>query len=728
MAESKVTFCRICEASCGLIAEVEDGRVLKLRPDEAHVVSRGYACVKGIRYSEVHNSPDRVQTPLKRNAGRFEPISWSRALSEIGERVRAIRSSYGDQSVGMYVGNPAAFSLPHPLFAQMFLASLGSRNLFTSGSQDCNNKFVVAEAMYGSALYQPVPDIDHTQCFIVLGANPAISHLSFIQLPRPVERLKAIEKRGGKVYLVNPRRTETASQVGEHVFIRPDSDVFLLLSFARELFVRERVDAQAANCCEGLDELRDIVTPWTLERTARVTGIGESVLRTMIDCYLEADGAALYCSTGVNQGTHGSLAYWLINAVNVLSGNVDKRGGLLVPIAQTRGAKAIKAMSRGLTAIPSRIGSHAPVLGSYPAAILPDEIETEGVGQIRAMFVTAGNPLLSCPNAARLHDAFQKLELVVAIDLFRNETGNVADYILPVTSFLERDDVPLAVQGFQPAPYLQHVDAVVPASGETRDEWRIFVELARACGSRMMGSRLLQWWLAASAADQSRLPRAFRFSPRLMYQGVALAHKTTLGRVKAREHGMLIAPNQPGTFLGKRVLRKGKKIDLAPAELVAQASTLALAFEKQTRNEGRLLLIGQRDKTSHNSWMHNVEAFVRGPRSTNYVTLHPDDARRLGMEAGQIAQITSKTGCIRVPVRVSDEVMAGVVSVPHGWGHERADGLNVASSTTGANVNVLTSDGSEAVERLSGMAHLTAIAVEVQPWLGLPEPAPEKRR
>ncbi len=727
MAESKATFCRICEAGCGLIAEVADGRVTKLRPDEAHVVSRGYACVKGIRYTEVHASSDRVETPLKRVDGRFVAISWADALREIGERVRSIRTQHGDQSIGMYVGNPAAFSLPHPLFAQMFLASLGSRNLFTSGSQDCNNKFVVAEAMYGSALYQPVPDIDHMQCFIVLGANPAISHMSFMQLPRPVERLKAIEKRGGKVYLVNPRRTETAAQLGEHVFIRPDCDVFLLLSFARELFARGRVDPFVAKACEGVDELARIVEPWTSERTARVTGIAVATLDAMMDHYFAANGAALYCSTGVNQGKHGSLAYWLLNAINALSGNLDKRGGLLVPMAQTRAAKAVKSMSRGLTPIPSRIGGHAPVLGSYPAGILADEIETSGEGQLRAMFVSAGNPLLSCPNAQRLDGAFRKLELLVTIDLFRNETGNLADYVLPVTSFLEREDVPLSVNGFQPLPYLQHVDAVVAPRAETRDEWWIFVELARASASRIMGSRLLQWWLAASASgDRSWLPQIMRFSPRLMFHAVALAHKTTLGRVKAHPHGVLLAPHPPQTFIGKRVLRKDKKLNLAPPELVAHAENLALFYEEQTRARQGLLMIGQREKTSHNSWMHNVEAFVRGPRSTNYLTVHPDDARRLQVEPGQIASVTTKAGRICVPVRVSDEVMAGVVSLPHGWGHQRADGLSIARDTTGANANVLTPDGSDAVERLSGMAHLTGVEVEVQPWLDAREREAER--
>jgi len=707
---SKVTFCRICEAGCGLLAEVENGQVTKLRPDPDHVVSRGYACVKGIRYLELHASPDRVTTPMKRVGERFEPVSWDTALTEIGEKVRAIRAAHGDQSVGMYMGNPAAFSLLHPLFAQLFLASLGSRNLFTSGSQDCNNKFVVSEAMYGSALIQPVPDVDRTQCFIVIGSNPAVSHMSFLQFPRPVERLKAIEKRGGKVVFINPRRTESADQVGEQVFIRPNSDVYFLLSFAREVLSRVTPPPALVKQLDGLEALREVTAPWTPEASAALTGIPADTTRALVTSFIEADGAALYCSIGVNQGTHGTLACWLLHAINLVTGNVDRQGGLLIPKAQVQNSQTVKLMSRGATPIPSRIGGFQPVLGSYPAGVLPDEIETPGEGQIRAMFVTAGNPVLSCPSSARMERALASLELIVSIDLFRNETGNLAHYVLPVSSFLEREDVPLSAQGFQPVRYLQLAHAVVPPAGETHDEWWIFAELARACGTRLMGSRLLQWWLDASTRE-SFLPQALRFSPRLAYHGVAFNAGTLLRSVEQAEHGKLLSETQPGSFLGKRVFRPGKRVDLAPAAYVEAARALEQVSASDARRP--LLLVSQREKTSHNSWMHNVDAFVRGPRGTNYLTMHPDDAKKRGFVEGALARIESAVGSVRLPVRISDEVMQGVVALPHGWGHGRADGLTIAKGTRGENSNLLTPDGPDALERLSGMAHLTGIAVEV---------------
>ncbi len=709
---AQVTFCRICEAGCGLLADVREGQVTKLRPDPDHVVSRGYACVKGIRYTELHASPDRVIMPLKRVGERFEPISWADALREIGERVRRIRAAHGDQSIGMYVGNPSAFSLLHPVFAQLFLASLGSRNLFTSGSQDCNNKFVVSEAMYGSALIQPVPDIDQTQCLIIIGSNPAVSHMSFMQLPRPVERLKAIEKRGGHVVLINPRRTETAEQLGEQVFIRPNTDVYFLLSFAREVLARVSVPDAIVKQLDGLETLRSLTQEWTPEATAQLTGISADKTRELVAIFLAADGAALYCSTGVNQGSQGTLACWLLQAVNLLSGNVDRQGGLLIPQAQIQNGKTVKRMSRGIAAVPSRIGGFQPVLGSYPAGILADEIETAGAGQIRAMFVSAGNPVLSCPSSARIERALSGLDLLVSIDLFRNETGNLAHYILPVTSFLEREDVPLSAQGFQPLRYLQHCDRVVAPAGQTKDEWSIFSELARACGTRLFGSRLLQMWLEAST-DDSWLPAALRFSPRLAYHGVAVSAGTSLGSVRKQKHGKLLAQTKPHSFLGKQVLRPGKRVDLAPKAFVDAARALAVPPAPGQRTPN-LLLITQRTKTSHNSWMHNVESFVRGPRGTNYLTMHSADAQERGLSAGSLVQISSKTGRVRLPLHISDEVMPGVVALPHGWGHAQAAGLTIAKQTRGQNANLLTPDGPDAIEALSGMAQLTGIAVDVE--------------
>jgi len=714
MTEQRVTFCRICEAACGLIANVDQGKVSSLEPDPDHVLSRGYVCVKGIRYAEVHNSPDRLRTPLKRVGERFIPISWEQALTEIGDKTRAIRSQHGKQAVGMYLGNPAAFSPPHPIFAAGFMRALSTRQLYTAGSQDCANKFAASWAMFGSPMIHPVPDLDHMRCFIVIGSNPAISQMSFINAPRPVERMKAMEKRGGKVVFVNPRRTESADQLGEQVFIRPDTDVFFLLSFAEELFRQQSPDPAIVQHLDHLDDLRTSVAGWPAEHTAAVTGIAPEKLRELVTVYRTSGASALYCSTGLNQGRHGTLAAWLLNAINAVSGNLDRKGGVLVP----RGTVNLPLISRvtgaGHKRHTSRVGGLPSMVDAFPSAVLADEILTEGEGQLRALFVSAGNPVLSCPNGPHMIEAFKKLELLVSIDLFRNETANYAHYVLPATSFLERGDIPLGAQGFQPTPYMQYAPAVVPADGEQKDEWWIFTRLAEAIGVNMFRSRSLHTYLIRSAREE--IPMLLAFTPEKLFRlMLRLGRELSFDEAKRHKHGVMLEENRAHDFLGKptRVLRPFGKVDVAPVAFVNAISGLSDVYDEELRNRKRLKLISKRERTSHNSWMHNVEAFVRPPRDTNYLFIHPDDAVERQLADGDTAEVTTATGRVQVPVRCSSDLMRGTVALPHGWGHAHADGLTIAKSTRGVNANLLSADGAQSVERFAGMSHLTGILVEV---------------
>ncbi|HEY6876616.1 MAG TPA: molybdopterin-dependent oxidoreductase, partial [Polyangiales bacterium] len=631
--EKKVTFCRICEASCGLIADVEDNRVVALHPDPDHVVSRGYACTKGIHYNALHESPDRVLTPLKRVGDRFEPIGWEQAFREIGDKVRAIREQHGRDSVGGYIGNPAAFNLPHFAFAGLFIKALRTRQLYTAGSQDCNNKFVAAEEMFGSPLLQPVPDLDHLNCFIVVGANPNVSQMTFVNAPRIGERLKAICARGGKVFFVNPRKTESASAAGEQVFIRPGADVFFFLAFANELFSRNAVHAPMLQHVAGVEELRALVAHWPAERTAALTGISAERLRALVDAYLGADGAALYAGTGVNQGPHGTLCLWLLHAINTLSGNFDRQGGMVMTAQQRRMAKLSQPSGKRIRHKYSRIGNYRSVMESAPAAVLADEIETPGEGQLRAMFVTAGNPLLSCPNSGgRLTRAFEKLELLVCVDMFRNETGELAHYILPTPTFLERSDMPLGTIGYQPVPYLQWSDRVVEPKGDVREEWWIFARLAQACGTPLLRSRAFTRYLSMSAGEKA-LPRLLRFSQERVFTTLAMMERHTLGALRRNPHGILLRGPRHGTFLGHASTEDGK-IQLAPKRFLEAAAGLEAEFERQRAAGTKLHMITKRERNSHNSWLHNVQRFVDGKRNTNYLYMHPEDATARGIGEG----------------------------------------------------------------------------------------------
>ena len=709
------TFCRICEATCGLTATIDGDQVVRVEPDADHVVTRGYSCIKGLRYHEIHHSPDRLRAPLKRIGDRFEEISWEQALDEIGRKVRQLVGDHGGDSVSAYLGNPISFSLLPPILTAAFLQGLGSRNLFQTGSQDCNNKFVVAERMYGFPFIQPFPDVDRIGCLIIIGSNPAVSRGSFIQLPDPIRRLRAIESRGGRVFHVNPRRTETAKQLGTQVFIRPDTDVYFLLSFLHEVLSRGAVDqTRLGKFMRGFDHLRSIADPWPAERTAAITGVSASMLRSMVAAYLDADGAALHLSTGVNQGSHGTLAFWVQEAINAVSGNLDRKGGTLVGRGYVDGfPKLARKGGHTMRKDVSRVGRLPSVADTFPAGLMADEILTPGDGRVRALFCVSGNPLLTVPNSnGRLEKALKSLELLVVIDIFKNETANHAHYILPGSSAFQRPDLPFVFQslmGVQPVPYAQYTDALVPLEGEQRDETMILLQLAKASGSRLFGSRVasgaLKTWMSLGLTPERFLG--------LMARGFRLG---SLDSLRREPHGRLLEPHRPGDFLGARVVTDDNLVDLAPPDLVAAAADLEADFEFELARRGALKLISKREPLSHNSWLHKHPRFVEGKRSTKYVYMHPADAERIGVQSGAMVEVRSSVASVRVPVQITEEMMVGAVALPHGWGHQEADGLRVASKTTGANVNLLAADGPEALEYFSGMAKLNGIWVEVAPY------------
>ncbi|MCH9686297.1 MAG: molybdopterin-dependent oxidoreductase, partial [Deltaproteobacteria bacterium] len=513
MTETVTSFCRICEALCGLEIDVdrERGQIVQIRPDRNHVVTKGFACIKGLRQHEIYQSADRLRQPLRREGGKHRPISWDQALSEIGQRVAAIRGDHHPDAIAMYVGTAAGFSMLHAPFAQGFMQGIGSRSSYSSATQDCSNKFAVANLMYGFPFIQPFPDVDRTRCLVVVGANPAVSKWSFLHVTNPVQRLKAIVAAGGSVFVVDPRRTESAKVTGEHVFIRPGTDVFFYLAFLHELFAKDAIDqARVAAHTQGVDALRTLSQPWTPERCAEVTRIPAQMLRHIVETYVRADGAALYCSTGVNMGGQGSLAFWLQESINALSGNLDRPGGTLVG----EGIFDFPAFAkkRGLLVRNdrSRVGGLPMVNDAMPGGVLADEILTPGPKQVRALFVTGGNPLLTMPNAARLREAFGKLELLVSLDILPGETSQEADYVLPCTSPMERADLPFLFPlwlGMQSQPYLQATEAVTAPPGEARDEATIYLDLARASGVNLFGSAVAQRMLEGASRTYGWLNR-----------------------------------------------------------------------------------------------------------------------------------------------------------------------------------------------------------------------------
>jgi anaerobic selenocysteine-containing dehydrogenase len=719
LAEEKTTFCRICENQCGLLVTVENDRITRVRPDAAHVTTRGYACIKGLTMENVRASPDRVTTPLKKVSGKFVPIGWEQAFDEIGEKIRSLRARHGDDSVGIYFGNPISFSIVGTMFANGFAEGLNTGKVFNSGSLDCNNKFVVSQQMYGSPMALTFPDIECVSFLMLIGSNPAVSKGTFIHLPSPAKQLQEIVARGGRVIHVNPRRTESAKAAGEHVFIRPDTDVFFLLGFLNELLKNDAMDhARIASTMTGFEQLRAVAAPWSAERQANVTGIPAERLRELVCAYLVADGAALYAATGVNQGSNGTLAFWILEAINAVSGNLDRRGGSLMGRGIIDFAKV--AARTKYRKFRSRIGNTQNFLGALPMGLLADEILTPGEDRLRAMFIVSGNPQICSTNSAKTEKALAALELLVCLDMFRSETAEHAHYILPGLHFSERPDLPFfffTFCGLMPEPWFQYTDRLVKAPGECRDEVWILSRLAQACAAPMFGSRIFQGLLEIGAALR-RIPKIGNLlkpvSERLLELVSLFGRQGRLSTLRRHPHGIRLPANQGGSFLGKRLLTADGKLSLAPPDLIALAAqrletSHALALE----NRQKFLLMTKRERYTHNSWSHNDPLFVKGSHGTNYLYMNPEDAERLGLSEGRLACVESKVGKVIAPIAITDDIMPRSVALPHGWGHQSAAGLSVASQTSGVNANLLAADGPEAIEPLSGMAQFTGIVVSV---------------
>ncbi len=708
------TFCRICESLCGLNITIEDGRVAEIRPDAGNIATGGFACQKGLRQHHLYATPDRLQKPRRKTATGWEDTTWNTALHEIGSRLRSIRTTHGGDAIAMYVGTAAGFGVLHPVFAQGFMDAMGSRSLFSSATQDCANKFAVAERMYGFPFTQPFPDLLHTQCLIIVGANPMVSKWSFLQVPNPRKHIDAIKARGGRVIVIDPRRTETARAAGEHIFIRPGTDAFFYLSFLHVVLEQNGVDhTTVRQYMDGFESLDELTREWSPERTAAITGVESAVLRDLVSTYLNASGAALYSSTGVNMNEGGTPAFWLQEVINAVTGNLDRQGGTLVGRGIFDFPKFGRKYGVLLKQDRSRIGAFRKTNDAFPGGILADEILTEGPGKIRALIVTGGNPLLMMAESDRLRRAFSKLDLLVTLDILPTETAMAGHYMLPCTSPLERPDLPFIFPlalGMQTRPYLQATEAVLPASGEARDEASIYLDLARASGASLFGSRVVQWLL-----ERTRRQRGTDTYRSVAQRGLldGLLHLTGQGRfVDLIGHGKARPPNEGGTFLGRRVYSKPDgtgRIQLAPADLVDALRKLTVPDEG---DEFTYRLITRRQIQTHNSWTHNYTDFLDRLGGRNHLYMHPDDAQRENFAEGTLVDVSTDSGTIRLPVSLCDDLLQGVVAVPHGWGHQ-ASGQRIAAASPGVNVNIIARSGVDAIDPLSGMSRLTGIPVRL---------------
>ncbi|MCK6556057.1 molybdopterin oxidoreductase family protein [Candidatus Binatia bacterium] len=740
---TRYRICPLCEATCGLALTVEGRGVTAVRGDDADVFSHGFVCPKGAALADLDTDPDRLREPLVRRDGVHVPVSWEDAFAEVERRLTPIVAAHGTNAVGAYVGNPNAHNLALLTYGQVFLRALRTPNIFSASTVDQIPKQLACGLMFGSFLSVPVPDIDRTDLLVILGANPVDSNGSLWTVPDFPGRLRALRQRGGRCVVVDPRRTRTAEAAGEHVAIRPGTDALFLFAIVNTLFAEGLVrPGSLADLATGSDAVRTAAAPFTPAAVAAACGISADTTQHLARDLAAAERAVVYGRIGTCAQTFGTLASWLVDVINILTGHLDRPGGAMFPLAPAFAANAEGASGSGrgvrIGRRHSRVRRAHEVMGELPTACLAEEIETPGEGQIRALFTVAGNPVLSTPNGARLARALDRLELMVSVDIYLNETTRHADIVLPGLSPLETGhyDVVFPQLAYRNAArYSPPVFA--PPSGRPT-EWEILLRLAGIVMGQGAGAdlRSLDDFVIGAqvqrAVDNPHSPVHARdagdifaaLAPRVGPERlVDLALRTgpygdafgarpgglSLARLEAEPHGVDLGPLAPR--LPDLLRTPSGKIELAPRAIMGDVARLRAALS-DGGGERPFRLVGRRHLRSNNSWMHNLPS-LSGGRDRCTLQVNPADAGRLGLSDGSRARITSRAGSVEAAVEVTAAIMPGVVSLPHGWGHH-LDGtrLRLAAVRPGVNSNLLTDE--EALDPISGNAVLNGIPVSVE--------------
>jgi anaerobic selenocysteine-containing dehydrogenase len=735
MGETRTAYrtCPLCEATCGLELTVNGG-VQKVRGDAEDVFSHGFLCPKGVSIKELHEDPDRVRTPLIKQAdGSFAEASWDEAFALIDERLTPILAEHGRDAAAVYLGNPSAHGLSPLIYGRVFIKALGTRNIFSASTVDQYPKQLACALMFGGALSVPIPDLDRTSYFLCLGANPLASNGSLMTAPDVRGRLKGIQARGGRVVVVDPRVSRTAQAADEHVFIRPGSDALFLAAIANTLFAEDlAAPGTIGEWLSGVEQVRALVEPFTAEAVAAPTGIPADDVRRIARELAAAESAVVYGRIGTTTQRFGTTASWLIDVINALTGNLDRPGGVMFTKAAAGASNTKGQPGKGKGVLfgrwQSRVRGANEVLGELPVACLAEEIETPGEGQVRALFTVGGNPVSSTPNVDRLTAAVESLEFMVSLDIYVNETTRHADVILPALSPLEHSQYDLAFNQFAVRNIAKFSPAVFEPAPGALDEYETLLKLTGIAAGAGADADIEALDLMV-ATETARRESADPHSPLagqdpadivaaaapwtgperildIMLRGGP--YDLTLDDVAAAEHGIDLGPLEPRL---PEVLRTPSgMVELAPEAIVADVPRLAEAL---TESADGMVLVGRRDLRSNNSWMHNLPVLVRGPaRCTAHV--HPSDAARLGLDDGGVARVSSRAGSVEIPVEVTEAIMPGVVSIPHGWGHA-VPGLDmaVAREHAGVNTNVLTDELD--LEPITGTAILNGIPIVLEP-------------
>jgi anaerobic selenocysteine-containing dehydrogenase len=731
--------CPLCEAMCGLELTMDGDTVVRVRGDRDDPFSRGFVCPKGASIGRLHDDPDRLRVPVIRRGddpatATWDEVSWDEAFSEVQRLLVPVLDTHGRDAAAVYLGNPNVHNPGNAVYGRPLIRALGTRNIFSASTVDQMPKHVSSGFLFGSPDAIPVPDLDRTDFIVLLGANPAESNGSLCTAADFMGRLDAVQARGGTVVVVDPRRTKTAEHADVHLSIRPGTDAHLLVGLIALLFARDLVDLGAVGELVDPDDLRavrDAVAPWTLDAVATATGIDAAAIDDLAGQLAAAPSAVVYGRIGTHTVEFGTVASWATDVLNVLTGNLDRPGGAMFPLAahQQRGKGSGRGFITGRHT--SRVKGYPEVRSELPVATLADEIETPGEGQVRALITVAGNPVLSCPDSTRMDAALATLDAMVSIDPYLNETTRHAHVILPPPGPLTRSHYDLAFttlsvrnvvkwspaavahDGPQEHEILARLALIVSGLGATADPGIIdamVLDAVVARGAKALGRDAAELAALTDGPGRSAIDRVLDAMIRLGAYGDgfgATPDGLDLDQLADAPHGVDLGPLD--SRLPEILKTPSGRIDIAAPVILADLPRLQASLDRPER----LVLVGRRHLRSNNSWMHNVEVLVKGKvRCT--LQVHPDDAAELGLAHGDAAEVRSRVGAVVAPVEVTDAIRPGVVSLPHGWGHDRSGTrMGVATEHAGVNANVLTDP--DVLDALSGNAVLNAIPVTVTP-------------
>ena len=709
--QTRYVACNLCEAICGLEIKLDNGRIKSIRGDKQDPVSKGHICPKAVALQDIYNDPDRLRSPVKKTTDGWLPISWSQAFDEVTTGLQQVQAKSGRDAVAVYLGNPTVHNLEALLFGPEFFRSLGTKNRYSATSVDQLPEQLVSLLMFGHSLLIPLPDLDRTAFHIIFGANPVVSNGSMMTAPGVRKRLKAIRERGGELVVIDPRRTETADIADLHLFIRPGSDVLMLLAMLHVVFSEKlQTLGKVGQFTTGIERIEKTVREYPPERVADLTGISAQDVRTLVRDFCAAGSASCYGRIGVSTQQFGTLTQWLITVFNIVTGNLDIPGGTQFSKPAFEILTPVRQGKKGFADRLSRVRKLPDFNAEFPVATLADEITTPGEGQVRALVTSAGNPILSTPNGHQLDAALKDLDFMVSIDIYLNETTRHANIILPPTIGLERPHYDVVFQALAIRNGAKFSEPVFKTGKEQRSDLQIFTELGWRMKNTNRFNKATGWfrkqllqWLGSEWIINRKLKQGPYYK----------SHGLDLQKLKNNPHGIDLGPMQP--CLPERLFTADKTINLAPDEFISELKKLTVFFDTDQATSGQsrfdLQLIGRRDPRTNNTWLHNSYRMVKGKKRC-LMLIHPQDAECRQLLDGDMVMVSSRVGSIRIPVVISDEMKPGVISIPHGWGHQ-ADGiqLGIARQHAGVNTNILTDD--QFLDSLSGNAVFNGIAVSV---------------